>query len=212
MNIYAVGWNYAAHNLEMGRQERPDLVIFQKSLGSVAQPSSTRPSGLTEFRLAHPGPPHELSYEGELIVLIGRGGSGIPPERAARHIAGYGVGLDMTLRDVQREARAQGKPWFAAKNFPGATVVAPLAPSGSQENILVASLTLKVNGEIRQHAMLSEMLNSPAQIISMLSSRVVLFPGDLIFTGTPAGTGCVYPGDVVDLEVTGLPRLRAVVY
>jgi fumarylpyruvate hydrolase len=208
-SIYGVGWNYAAHNREMGRPDRPEVVFFQKSLGSVARPARRRKRPGTDlFRLTHPRAPRELGYEGELVVLIGTGGARIHSAIAHRHIAGYAAGLDLTLRDVQREVRAQGKPWFPAKNFPGSTVVGSFVPTRLHPRILSSSLILTVNGEVRQHAALSEMLNTPAQLISILSFHAVLMPGDLIFTGTPSGIGNLSPGDVVELEVTGLPPLR----
>lgn len=194
----------------MGRQGDLPPIFFQKSIVTVAHPVSTRGDGsLKNFIIRHPGREHELSYEGELVILIGKSGFQIAREHAEALIAGFAAGLDLTLRDVQREVCASGKPWFPAKNFPGASVVGAFVERKHLGRILESRLTLRVNGDICQDASLSEMLNPPDALIASLSQRVALVPGDLIFTGTPSGTGALLPGDLIELHITGLPPIKA---
>ncbi|MBI4613085.1 MAG: fumarylacetoacetate hydrolase family protein [Planctomycetes bacterium] len=198
-NAYAIGWNYPEHNREMGRQALGKLVVFQKSTGALLANGGVLP---------YPEETEELHYEGELVVLVGEGGARIPPAEAASRIAAYAAGIDFTRRDLQREAKAKGEPWFAAKNFAGATAVGPFVAASRVEPIGSRRLALRVNGELRQESLLSAMLRPAPELVSLVSRIVPLLPGDILFTGTPSGVGPVSPGDLVLCEIDGLPALE----
>jgi len=194
-DIFAVGRNYAEHVREMGNADDVPLVVFQKARGSLSRDGDT---------LRLPARSADVQYEGELVVLIGRGGEDIPEAEALDHVWGCAAGIDWTLRDAQRAARATGDPWFAAKSFPGAAAVGaftPLARAGEWQR---ARLTLTVNGDTRQEAHVSDMRRPVASIVAQVSRLVPLAPGDAIFTGTPAGVGPVRAGDVVCCAIEGV--------
>jgi len=176
--IYCVGRNYAAHIREMGGDERSPPFFFQKPRDAIVANGSTVP---------YPTLTKDLHHEIELVIAIGKGGKNISLESAANHAFGLAVGIDLTRRDVQIEAREAGRPWGIGKAFDHS------AP---------------INGESRQDGDLAEMIWSGAEVISILSTHYELFAGDLIFTGTPAGVGPVTPGDRLVGKVDGLPQLQ----
>ncbi|KKK98380.1 hypothetical protein LCGC14_2643340, partial [marine sediment metagenome] len=148
-----------------------------------------------------------LHYEAELVVAIGMGGRNITPEDALSHVWGYGVGNDLTRRDVQAVAKKMGRPWDMAKGFDGAAVIGPLRPVSQVGHPDKGQIALWVNGEIRQDADLAEQIWPVPDIISYLSGLIELRPGDLIMTGTPEGVGELTPGDLCEVEIAGLGRI-----
>ena len=192
--IFCVGRNYADHAREMGGDPTAEPPFF------FTKPADALvPSGAT---IAFPPATRNLHFEAELVVAIGLGGADIPAAEAAGHVWGHAAGNDLTRRDQQAEAKAARRPWDMAKGFDASAVVGPLVAGPVQ---LDAGLRCIVNGQLRQSARLSEMIWPVEQIIAHLSRHVTLAPGDLIFTGTPAGVGALHPGDSCTVEIDGLP-------
>jgi fumarylpyruvate hydrolase len=152
-------------------------------------------------RLAFPTETADLHHEVELVVAIGTGGSTIDVADAPSHIFGHGVGIDLTRRDLQAIAKAAGRPWDMAKGFDQSAPVGPLTPGPPPAS---ATIDLTVDGETRQSGNVDQMIWSVAEIIAILSRFVALAPGDLIFTGTPAGVGPIRPGQAVVGSIAGL--------
>jgi 2-keto-4-pentenoate hydratase/2-oxohepta-3-ene-1,7-dioic acid hydratase in catechol pathway len=190
--ILAVGRNYAAHIAEMGNPPSAPPVVFLK-------PSSALVPDGGEIQL--PADAGEVHHEVELVAVIGRRGRHIAPDQAMEHVMGYAVGLDMTLRDVQAAAKKGGEPWSLAKGFDGAAPVSPVTPRGSVGDGSGLEISLKVNGAVRQHGNTSQMLRPVSELVAFCSRWITLEPGDLIFTGTPAGVGPVRSGDVLEAEL-----------
>jgi fumarylpyruvate hydrolase len=158
-----------------------------------------------------PYPPmtRDLHHEIELVVAIGKGGSNIAASDAMSHVWGYAVGLDMTRRDLQGEAKKQGRPWSTGKGFDCSAPIAPLYPVAQAAQVTdEAVIQLRVNGEKRQEGVIGAMIWNVAETIEHLSKYFTLQPGDLIFTGTPAGVGAVESGDTLEGSITGLGELR----
>ena len=200
--IVAVGRNYSDHIREMGNAPSAEPVIFLKPPSALVLDGGEilLPSGLGE-----------VHHEVELVALIGRGGKRIAVDRAAEHVLGYAVGLDLTLRDLQAAAKAKGEPWAVAKGFDtsaGLSLVAPKEATGDERAL---AIRLTVNGETRQSASTAQMLHSVAELIAQVSRLMTLERGDLLYTGTPAGVGPVLPGDVLEasIEKVGVLRLTA---
>jgi fumarylpyruvate hydrolase len=194
--IFCVGRNYAAHAREMGRDpDREPPFFFTKWAETVV------PSGAT---IAYPSETKNFHYEAELVVAIGKSGFRLAPDQALSHVYGYATGLDMTRRDLQLEAREQGRPWDTGKNVEQSSplgIIHPIAQIGHPEKGRIA---LTVNGATKQDADLSELIWPVADIVSFLSRLYHLQPGDLIYTGTPAGVGPVVPGDIIEVTIAGL--------
>ena len=196
--IYCVGRNYAAHAREMGRDpDREPPFFFAKDADAYAPDRSVLP---------YPPQTANLHYEVELVVAIGGSGSSVSVEDALRLVYGYAVGLDMTRRDLQFEARDRGRPWSTAKNFP---LSAPLGPiySAPGSDFASGAIGLTVNGTVKQSSDISELIWKVPETISYLSKFYRLQPGDLIFTGTPEGVGSVVTGDILVGKVDGIPAL-----
>lgn len=191
--IFAIGRNYAKHARELGNQVPGNPVVFMKP--TTALWPADRPI---------PFPTHgrELHHEAELVVLIGKGGRHIPEEDAPGHVAGYGIGLDLTLRDVQQELKAGGLPWELAKAFDASAPVGLFTSTISDPQTL--QIRCEVNGECRQDGNTADMLFPVSVLISYLSGIFTLEPGDLIFTGTPDGVGPLNPGDEVKVSISGI--------
>ncbi len=193
--VYCVGRNYAEHIREMGGDEREPPFFFQKPTDAIVQDGAVVP---------YPPCTSDFQHEAELVLCIGEGGVDIPVERAARHVFAVAAGIDLTRRDVQVQARKTGRPWEIGKSFDHS------APCGTLHRVADGVLPdsgrieLRVNGEVRQQGDLSQMVWSAAEIVSNLSQQYRLFPGDLIFTGTPAGVGPLDPGDVVTASIQGI--------
>lgn len=197
--IYCVGQNYAAHAREMGSNaEREAPFFFMKPAQAILPNNSVLP---------YPPATGDLQYEVELVVALSLGGSNIALEKANHYIFGYAVGLDMTRRDVQRAAREQGRPWDLSKGFDYSAPCSAITPEFYTGVIARGKIELKVNGVVRQSGDVGDMIWKIPETIGYLSQQVELFPGDLIFTGTPAGVGPVVKGDVIEATVAGLEPL-----
>lgn len=201
--VYCVGRNYADHAREMGFTGREDPFFFCKPADAVLHV----PEGQTG-ELPYPPRTSDLHYEIELVVALSSGGRDLTVEQAAQCIYGYAVGLDMTRRDLQGEAKKQGRPWEVGKAFDHAAPMGSIHPAGSVGGLEQASITLEVNGEQRQDGSVSQMIWKIAEAISYLSGLFELKAGDLIFTGTPEGVGAVVPGDLMVGAVQGIGELR----
>ena len=198
--IYCVGRNYAKHAREMGMDpEREPPFFFAKPADAVV------PNGTP---VPYPPRTANLHHEIELVVAVGRGGRGIPVAGALEHVYGYAVGLDLTRRDLQFEAREQGRPWDVAKGFDCSAPIGAIRPAAQMGHPERGSIWLEVNGEPRQRANLSEMIWSVPEIVAELSGYFELRAGDLIFTGTPEGVGAVQRGDSLVGGIDGLETLR----
>jgi fumarylpyruvate hydrolase len=200
--VFCVGRNYADHAVEMGHDpDREPPFFFTKPGNAVVPTGSTLP---------FPSVTKDLHHEVELVVALGEGGVDIPPDDALSHVFGYAVGLDMTRRDLQAEAKKAGRPWDMAKGFDRSAPMSPIRPASQVGHPVKGAIWLRVNGEPRQQGDLDQQIWKVPETIAYLSTLVELRPGDVIMTGTPAGVGRVDPGDhleghideVGDLTVT----------
>ena len=190
--IYCVGQNYAAHAREMGSDpDRKPPFFFTKP------PDAVVPTG---SRLPYPALTRDFQHEVELVVALGDGGANVAAAEAMALIYGWGVGIDLTRRDLQAEAKQQGRPWDMAKGFDQS---APLAPLVLGAPPLTAAIQLQVNGHLKQSGDLADMIWTVSEVIANLSTYVRLAPGDLIFTGTPSGVGPIRAGDTVRGSIQG---------
>jgi uncharacterized protein (TIGR00369 family) len=200
--VVAVGRNYADHVAEMGAPAGRPPVLFLKPPSSVLCGAET---------LQIPDDAGDVHHEVELVVVIGKRGKAISAERALDHVLGYAVGLDLTLRDVQSEAKKRGEPWSLAKGFDDS---APISPAVDRDEIGDGSgleISLTVNGDRRQHGNTSQMLRSVPELICRASQWMTLEAGDLLFTGTPAGVGPIRAGDRVEARIEKVGTLSLVV-
>ena len=204
--IYCVGRNYAEHAQEMGFSGREPPFFFMKPADAVL-PVADGATGEMDY----PPLTKNLHHEIELVVAIGTGGRDIAVQDAARHIWGYAVGLDMTRRDLQGEMKKQGRPWCIGKGFEQSAPIGPIHPIASTGELTRGAITVAVNGQPRQKGDLSELIWSVNETIATLSQAWTLQPGDLVFTGTPAGVGAVVAGDVMEGAIEGLGTLRVAV-
>lgn len=204
--IYCVGRNYAEHAKEMGHSGREPPFFFMKPADAVL----VVPEGSTG-EMAYPTLTKDLHHEIEMVVAIGRGGRDIAAADAAQHIWGYAIGLDMTRRDLQAEQKKLGRPWCIAKGFDQSAPIGPIHPKSQTGELTSGAVTLSVNGSLRQKGDLSDLIWSVNETIEVISKAWALQPGDLIFSGTPAGVGAVVPGDVMEGAVAGLGTLRVAV-
>jgi fumarylpyruvate hydrolase len=194
--VFCVGRNYAAHAREMGADpSREAPSFFSKPADAVVPASGTLP---------YPSATRDLHHEVELVVALHGGGTDISPERALDLVWGYGVGLDLTRRDLQAAAKDARLPWDMAKGFDASAPCSPLHPVAATGHPRQGRIWLEVNGEPRQQGNLDEMIYPVAEIIAHLSRFVALAPGDLIFTGTPSGVGPLQRGDRVRGGVDGV--------
>jgi fumarylpyruvate hydrolase len=204
--IYCVGRNYVEHAQEMGHTGREPPFFFLKPADAVL-PVAEGQTGTMDY----PSLTKSLHHEIELVVAIGRGGRNIAIDDAAQHIWGYAVGLDMTRRDLQGEMKKQGRPWCIGKAFEQSAPIGPVVPIARSGRLLKGAITLNVNGQPRQKGDLSQLIWSVNETIAHLSTAWLLQPGDLIFTGTPAGVGAVERGEVMEGHIEGLGSLRVAV-
>jgi len=197
--IYCVGRNYAAHAREMGHDPKREApFFFTKPADAVVANDS---------QLPFPSRTTDLHHEIELVVALGIGGENIGISQAASHIFGYAVGLDLTRRDLQAQAKENGRPWDAAKGFDRSAPISAITPADAVD-LADSRIWLKVNGELRQQGALADMIWSVPEIIAELSTLFELAPGDLIFTGTPSGVGPIRSNDRLEGGVDGLDTLR----
>ncbi len=200
--VYCVGRNYAAHVREMGGDERQPPFFFQKPADAILQNDSGVP---------YPPFTNDLQYEIELVLAIGKGGGDIALEDAAGHVFGIAVGIDLTRRDVQVAARKAGRPWEIGKAFDHSAPISAIHPLASNELPTAGVISLSVNGDVKQSGNLAEMIWNCTEVISQLSEQYRLEPGDLIYTGTPAGVGPVVPGDRIEGMVEGVDRITVTI-
>jgi fumarylpyruvate hydrolase len=197
--IYCVGRNYAAHAREMGSDpDREPPFFFMKPADAIVPSGSTIP---------FPPATANLQHEIELVVVIGRGGSAIVPAAALDHVYGYAVGLDMTRRDLQNEAKRTGRPWDMGKGFDQSAPCSAVRPASRIGHPAKGAIWVKVNGQMRQSGDLAQQIWSVPETIACLSGLVTLAPGDLVFTGTPDGVGPVQPGDRLEGGIDGIGDL-----
>lgn len=198
--IFCVGRNYAAHAREMGKDpDREPPFFFMKPADAVVDSSTTLP---------YPPQTRNLHYEIELVVAIGRGGRNIPAPRVLEHIWGATVGVDLTRRDLQLQARDAGRPWEWAKGFDHSAPMAALVPLSQINSLEEGRIWLAVNGALKQQGDLSELIWPVKEHIAILSGSMRLAPGDLIMTGTPAGVGPVIAGDTITGAIDGLANIE----
>ena len=193
--IWCVGRNYAAHAREMGHDDREPPFFFAKPGDAVV------PGG---GEIVYPPDTADLHHEVELVLAIGLGGRDIHAETALQHVFGYAVGIDLTRRDRQAEAKAAGRPWDLAKGFDRSAPIGDIRPVAPEGHVRGGRILLSVDGQVRQQADVSDMTWSPAEIIAALSRSVELAPGDLVFTGTPEGVGPLGRGQAVVAHIEGL--------
>jgi 5-carboxymethyl-2-hydroxymuconate isomerase len=200
--ILCIGRNYAEHIRELGNETPDAPVIFMKPASSIIGDGGT---------IVIPPYSSDCHHEAELALLIGKEGKNIPTESALEHIAGYGVAIDLTLRDVQAEQKKKGLPWEIAKGFDTACPLSPFVPADWIHDPQALRIRLSVNGSVRQDGATDLMIHSVAAVISQMSAIFTLEPGDVILTGTPAGVGPVKSGDDVTAEIPGVGSLRVTV-
>jgi fumarylpyruvate hydrolase len=194
--VFCVGRNYAAHTREMGRDpDREPPFFFTKWAETVVPGGSTIP---------YPQLTADFQYEAELVVALGKGGRNITPVQALEHVYGYATGLDMTRRDLQLQAREQGRPWDAGKNVEQSCPLGLIHPVSDIGHPSSGAIQLRVNGELKQAADLGEMIWPVEHVVAYLSRAYRLEAGDLIYTGTPAGVGPVVVGDEIVVTISGL--------
>lgn len=198
--IYCVGKNYAAHAREMGGDpDREPPFFFSKPADAIVHGRK---------RMAFPVHTDNLHHEVELVVALGREGRNVTVAEANGLILGYAVGIDFTRRDLQADAKAAGRPWDVAKGFDDSAPISAIHPLSDTGIMEQAEMTLSVNGESRQRGNIADMTWKVPEIIAELSTYFTLRPGDLIFTGTPAGVGKVLPGDQLRASIAGLGELE----
>ncbi len=201
--IYCVGRNYVEHAKEMGFTGREPPFFFLKPADAIVY---VAPGATGE--MPYPARTADLHHEIELVAAIGTGGKDIKAADAMKHVWGYAVGLDMTRRDLQGEAKKLGRPWEVGKAFDHSAPIGEIVPAAQAGDIVNATISLTVNGQPRQSSTISKLIWNIAETIEHLSSLWELVPGDLIYTGTPEGVAAVVKGDVLEGAVTGVGSLK----
>jgi fumarylpyruvate hydrolase len=197
--IYCVGRNYAAHAREMGANpDREPPFFFAKPADAIVPNNA---------RIPYPSRTSNFHHEIELVVAIGKGGRNIAAAQAFDHVYGYAVGNDLTRRDLQSDAKDNGRPWDTSKGFDRSAVISAITPAADSGHLRSGRIWLQVNGQMRQQADLAELIWSVPEIIAELSTFFELQPGDLIYTGTPAGVGALKKGDRIEGGIDGLEEL-----
>ena len=193
--VYCVGRNYADHAIEMGHDpSKEPPFFFQKNPDNLT----------TDAKFPYPSMTSDLHHEVEMVVALRKGGTAIAVEDALSHVFGYGIGLDMTRRDLQGEAKKLGRPWEVGKAFEKSAPCSALIPVSEIGHPTEGRIALSVNGVLKQEGDLNQMIWKVAETIAYLSNLFELAPGDIIMTGTPAGVGAVVKGDKMQAEVEGL--------
>jgi fumarylpyruvate hydrolase len=203
-HVYCVGRNYAEHAKEMGGDATKEPPFFFTKPADAVIPVVPPEVGRIRYPLATKNYHHEI----ELVVAIGKAGVNVAPERANDLVFGYAVGLDMTRRDLQADMREKKRPWDIGKSFAQAAPIAPLHPVSNTGILTRGAITLDVNGQRRQQGDLADLIWDVPHTLAFLSQFYELLPGDLVFTGTPAGVGAVVAGDTLEGHVDGLTPLR----
>ncbi|TAL82544.1 MAG: FAA hydrolase family protein [Rhodanobacter sp.] len=198
--VFCIGRNYAEHAREMGSSvDKSAPMFFCKPADAVIGDGADVP---------YPQATSDLHHEVEMVLALGRGGRDLAAEQAEAMIWGYGVGLDLTRRDLQARAKAKGQPWDTAKAFDGSAPVSALCPASHARPDAETRLALTVNGELRQQTALADMVHGVPEILVALSGLFELRPGDLIFTGTPAGVAALQRGDRFHASLDGIAELH----
>lgn len=197
--IWCVGRNFADHAREMGHDPTREPPFF------FAKPAdAVNPGGELPF----PSVTQDLHHEIEMVVAIGKGGSNIAEDKALEHVYGYAVGLDMTRRDIQAEAKKLARPWELSKGFDQSCPISPIVPAARIGHPTRGKIEVTVNGKVQQTGDLNQMIWTVPEAIAFLSRYVALQPGDLIMTGTPAGVSSVKPGDTLHGTCEGVGEIR----
>ena len=201
--IYCVGRNYATHAKEMGKDpEREPPFFFQKPADALVDDGGVVP---------YPPQTKNLHHEIEWVVAIGRGGRNIAIRDANSHVFGYSVGIDLTRRDLQNAAKDLGRPWEWGKSFDHSAPCAALVPATEIGHPKAGRIWLSVNGAMRQQGDIADLIWSVPEVIAEISASMSLEPGDLIYTGTPAGVGAVTVGDVLEGGVDGVADIKILI-
>jgi fumarylpyruvate hydrolase len=199
--VYCIGRNYAAHAIEMGHDpDREPPFFFQKN-----------PDNITFGDFPYPPETSDVHFEIELVVALSKGGTNIPVDSALDHVFGYAVGLDMTRRDLQDEAKGLRRPWALAKGADFSGPIGPIHPASQVGHLASGEIVLEVDGAVRQKGDLADMIWSVAEQVSYLSRYNELFAGDVIFTGTPDGVGAVRRGETMRARIAGLGAIALTV-
>ena len=199
--IYCVGRNYSDHAVEMNESiEKIEPFFFTKPPQSLTQNS----------KIPFPQNTNNLHHEVELVVLIGSECKQVPPSDVEKMILGYAVGLDLTKRDLQEVAKDNKKPWDLSKGFDNSAPVS-LVNISNKKTIKKGKIQLKINGTLRQLGDISEMIWPISELVSYLSNHITLYPGDVLFTGTPAGVGEIKPGDRIEASIENVGSLEIVI-
>jgi 2-keto-4-pentenoate hydratase/2-oxohepta-3-ene-1,7-dioic acid hydratase in catechol pathway len=197
--VVCVGRNYAEHAYELGNEIPEKPVVFLKPNSAIIYSGE---------KILYPKFSEDMHHEVELVLLIGKNIKDVTGRIAEDSIAGYGVGLDMTLRDIQGELKKKGHPWTIAKGFDTSAVISDFILKKDYKLTLNETISLSVNGTVRQKAKLNTMIFNPLKIVEYISSLMTLEEGDLIFTGTPAGVGKIVKGDKLFAEIEGIASLN----
>jgi fumarylpyruvate hydrolase len=200
--IWCVGRNYLEHIKEMGQDEKEPPFFFAKHPDMIVQDGGTAP---------YPSLTKDMHHEVELVVAIHKGGRNIPESKALDHVWGYGVGIDLTRRDLQIASRNMKRPWEVGKTFDHSAPCGALQPSSKIGHPAKGRIALKVNGQIKQDGDLEQQIWNVPGVISKLSEMVALEPGDIIMTGTPSGVGPCVAGDKIECEIEGVGKLSVTI-
>lgn len=200
--IFCVGRNYAAHVREMGNAENEPPFFFTKPADVLVENGA---------KIPFPPMTNNLHFEVELVLALGQGGRNLSPADVPGLIWGCAVGIDLTRRDLQAQAKAAGKPWDMAKAFDHSAPIGPLTPFGGMDGVEAGEIRLTQNGVTRQQADLADMTWGVRDLLVALSRYVALAPGDLVMTGTPDGVGPIARGDVLDATCDGCAALRVTI-
>lgn len=201
--VYCVGRNYADHAREMGHDPDREPPFFFAKPADALNPVALDAPGVFPY----PPQSQDVHFEVELVVALARGGRDIPAGQALDHVYGYALGLDMTRRDLQAQAKKMGRPWDAAKGFDLSAPIGPIRPVAQGGHLTHGAIWLKVGDADRQRSDIDQMIWPVADTIAFLSGLFELKAGDLIFTGTPSGVGAVGRGDVMHFGIDGLYEL-----
>jgi fumarylpyruvate hydrolase len=198
--IFCIGRNYADHAREMGASvDTSNPMFFTKPADAIVTDGADVP---------YPSATSDLHHEVEMVVALGAGGSDLSVEQARSLVWGYGVGLDLTRRDLQAQAKAKGAPWDVAKGFDYSAPVSALVPASDVTPTASTRIALEINGELRQEATLGDMLLDVPEILSALSKLFELKAGDIVYTGTPAGVSALVRGDTFRATLEGVATLE----
>jgi fumarylpyruvate hydrolase len=200
--VWCVGRNYLEHIREMGQDEREPPFFFAKPADAVVPDGSTVP---------YPPLTKDVHFEVELVVALHKGGANVPVEKALDLVYGYGVGIDLTRRDLQIASRDLKRPWEVGKAFDASAPVGALQPAAKIGHPSKGAIRLKSNGKVRQDGDLEQLIWNVPEIIWKLSEMVALEPGDIIMTGTPAGVGQTVAGDKLECEIAGVGTLSVTI-